>query len=490
VEKGGASRTFEFRKVHQYPDNEKTRSAGLRLATVIPMNTRIQKTFEALFALEDVREIFRQSLPTGLDHEEEARLREKVADLRMIIADLEAGTGTPKVTRIANTLDLRAREEQFINIHPIQAAGRLTPEARKAIISYGDGYSTCDFCRKPFRLDKITKPGIAEFHGELARFLNMDQARVVPGARRGFQAVASSLVGRGDSVIVSALAHYTEFLAVEEAGGIVKEVPLNAKNVVTADATAQKIEEVKRETGKLPALVMIDHFDYQFANEHEIVGIGKVVHQYDVPFLYNGAYAVGVMPVDGKKIGADFVVGSGHKSMASVAPSGVLATTEEFAPRVLRTTSMVGDLTGRRFGIKEVKMLGCTLMGGTLLSMMASFPAVKERTLHWDEQVRRSNYFIDKLLKISGSRVLSEYPRRHTLTKVDTTGSFDTVARAHRRRGFYFSDELSSRGIVGEFAGATRTWKLNTYGLNEKQIRYLADAFTGIAEKYGLGIAK
>jgi Sep-tRNA:Cys-tRNA synthetase len=151
---------------------------------------------------------------------------------------------------------------------------------------------------------------------------------------------------------------------------------------------------------------------------------------------------------------------------------------------------MVGDLTKRKFGIKEVEMLGCTLMGGTLLSMMASFPAVKARTLKWEEEVKKSNFFIDRLLRIHGSRVLSEYPRKHTLTKVDTTGSFDTVAQTHKRRGFYFSDELSSRGIVGEFACATRTWKLNTYGLNEKQIHYLADTFTEIAEKYEIPVAK
>ena len=452
------------------------------------MSIRIQKTFEALFALEEIRGIFRSSLPTGLTVEEEAALARQIEALKSIVADLEAGTGVPKVTKIAGTLDIRTREEEGINIHPIQAAGRLTTEARKAIIAYGDGYSSCDFCRKPFRLDKITRPGIAEFHADLAKWLNMDHARVIPGARRGFQAVTNTLVEKGDTVIVSALAHYTEFLAVENAGGIVKEVPLNAGNIVTADATAQKIEEVKRETGKLPALVMIDHYDYQFANEHEIGGIGKVAHQYDIPFLYNGAYTVGIQPVDGKKFGADFVVGSGHKSMASVAPSGVLATTEEWAPKALRTTSMVGDLTKRKFGIKEVELLGCTLMGGTLLSMIASFPTVKERTLHWDEEVKKSNFFIDNLLRITGSRVLSEYPRKHTLTKVDTTGSFDTVAKTHKRRGFFFSDELSSKGIVGEFAGATRTWKLNTYGLTWEQVKYLSDVFTGIAEKHELPV--
>jgi Sep-tRNA:Cys-tRNA synthetase len=316
----------------------------------------------------------------------------------------------------------------------------------------------------------------------------MDVARVVPGARRGFQAVASTIVNKNDSVIVSALAHYTEFLAVEAAGGIVKEIPVNEHNIVTADLTAEKIEAVKRETGKLPVLVIIDHFDYQYANEHDVKDIAKVAHQYDIPFLYNGAYTVGIMPVDGKDIGADFVVGSGHKSMASPAPSGVLATTNEWAPKIFRTTQMVGDVTKRKFGIKEVEMLGCTLMGSTLIGMMASFPTVKNRVHNWEEEVKKSNYLIDGLLTVEGGKVLSEYPRKHTLSKVDTSRNFDIIAQGHKRRGFFLSDELSSKGIVGEFAGATRVWKLNTYGLSWEKVRYVVDTFQDIAEKYKLQV--
>lgn len=328
------------------------------------MSIRVQKLFEAIFTLEDMREIYRGSIPTGLNKVEETAFDEKIAELKAIISDLEGDTGTARITKIADSIPIRSREEDFINIQPIQAAGRLNPEARKAIAAYGDGYSTCDACRKPFRLDKITKPGIAEFHADLAEFVHMDVARVVPGARRGFQAVTQSLVEKGDSVIVSALAHYTEFLAVEGAGGIVKEVPLNEKNLITPEATATKIEEVLEETGKTPALVMMDHVDYQNANVHDISGIAKIAHQYDIPILCNGAYTVGIMPVDGKALGVDFVVGSGHKSMASVAPSGLLAMTNEWAGKVLNTTAMIGDLTKRKFGIKEVQMLGCTLMGG------------------------------------------------------------------------------------------------------------------------------
>jgi len=391
--------------------------------------------------------------------------------------------------KIMDDIEVRAREELFININPIQPGGRLTPEAMKAIIAYGDGYSTCDWCKKPFRLDKIQRPPIDEFHSELAKFLGMDQVRVVPGARRGFQAVVNSLVEKRDYVIVSSLAHYTEFLAVEATGGVVKEVRLNKNNIVTAENTAQKIEEVKKEIGTLPKLIMIDHFDYMLGNEHDVHEIAKVAKGYNIPFLYNGAYSIGVMPVDGKEIGADFLVGSGHKSFASPAPSGILATTEEWADKVFRTTQMVGDLTRRRFGIKEVEMLGCTLMGANLIAMMASFPAVRERVKGWEEEVKKINYFAQEFLKIEGNKILSEMPRKHTLTKVDTTESFDKIARTHKRRGFFFSDELKKKRIVGEFAGATRAWKLNTYGLTWDQVKYLAQAIQDIARKHGINLS-
>ena len=451
------------------------------------MDKRVPKVFEALFAFEDLREIFRKSLPTGLDEEEEKELLEGLKRVDGILSEIKEGNGNLS-KYVTDSIELRTREENYINIHPIQPAGRLTKEARKALISYGDGYSTCDYCIKPFRPDKIKRPQIDEFHVELAEFLNMDVARVVSGARRGFQAVTSTLLEKGDIVILSSLAHYTEFLAVEAAGGIVKEVPLNGENIVTKDATEIKIENVKRETKKLPKLIMMDHFDYTYANEHDVYGIAKVAKEYDIPFLYNGAYTVGVMPVDGKKIGADFVVGSGHKSMASVAPSGVLATTKKWQPKVFATTKMIGDVTGRKFGIKEIEMMGCTLMGGTLLTMMASFPKVKERVKNWDEEVEKSNYFINDFLKVNGSKVSSEYPRKHTLSKVDTIESFDKVAKTHKRRGYFFSDELKKRGIIGEFAGSTRTWKLNTYGLTWKQIKYLSNVFKEIAEKFDLKV--
>jgi Sep-tRNA:Cys-tRNA synthetase len=390
--------------------------------------------------------------------------------------------------RCANGIEARQVNELFINIDPIQAGGRLTADAMKAVIAYGDGYSVCDNCRKPNRLDYINKPPIAEFHKDLASWLNMDTVRTVPGARRGFQAVSHTYVSKGDPVLLTSLSHYTEFLAVEEAGGVPREIIADVDHLVTADAAAMKIEEVKREFGRVPVLAFIDHVDYQYGNLHDVKAIARVTRQYDIPVLYNGAYTVGILPVDGKDLGVDFLVGSGHKSMAAPAPSGILATTTEHAAEVFRTTTIVGDVTNRKFGIKEPEMMGCTLMGATLVGLMASFPHVKERVKQFDRELENNRIVMDALLSVEGTKILSEYPRRHTLTRVDTLGSFDKVAESHKKRGFYLSSSLEEKGITGVIPGATKIWKFNTYGMTKKQAIHLADAFVAVARENGLPV--
>jgi Sep-tRNA:Cys-tRNA synthetase len=384
-------------------------------------------------------------------------------------------------------IDVREKEEEYINIQPIQAGGRLPADAMKALLAYGDGYSVCDLCLKPFRLDFIKKPNIADFYSELAEWLNVDSARVMPGARRAFQAVALSLLEKGDTALISSLGHYTLGLSIECAHAEWREVPADENNIIRPEALEEKIKTVKKNTGVKPKLIAMEHFDYQYANEHPIKELIRVAHEHEIPFLYNGAYTIGVMPVDAKKLGADFVVGSGHKSMASPAPTGVLGVNNDFSEKVFTTTDATGDITGRKFGIKEVQLLGCTVMGAPLIAMMAAFPHVKERVKHWDDEVKNSRYFINELKKIEGTEVIGEEPRKHTLTKIRTSG-FNKVAETHKKKGFFLTKELSKRKITGPFPGATRDWKLNVYGLTQKQLVYTAESFKEIASENGLHV--
>ncbi len=400
-------------------------------------------------------------------------------------------TKIPK-ERLGKYLNLQRefKEERYINLHPIQRGGVLTDAARKALLEFGDGYSTCDWCPpKAARLDAIERPPIAQFMQDLAEFLSMDVARVVTRCREA-QFIAFATLGEpGDYVVVDGLAHYSTYIAAELARLKVKEVPHSGhpEFKLDLDAYADKIEEVKRETGKLPAAVLLTHVDYLYGNLNDAAVVGKICKKYEIPFILNAAYTGGVMPIDGKKLDVDILVSSGHKSWAASAPTGILALKEELVDRVLARSKMVGDWSERKFGLKEYALLGCTVMGGPLISLMASFPHVVDRVEHWGEEVEKARYLIEQLERIEGTRQLGVKPKQHTLTHMESEGLYK-ASQAHKRRGFFLYDELKRRNIVGIQPGLTKHFKLNTYGLTKAKVEHVAKAFLEIAKDQGLTI--
>ncbi len=68
------------------------------------------------------------------------------------------------------------------------------------------------------RLDEISKPDISSFIDDLAKFMNIDHARTVHGAREGKFAVMHSLCKPGDTIVIDGNAHYTTHVAAERAG--------------------------------------------------------------------------------------------------------------------------------------------------------------------------------------------------------------------------------------------------------------------------------
>jgi Sep-tRNA:Cys-tRNA synthetase len=381
-------------------------------------------------------------------------------------------------------------QPNYINLHPIQRGGILTEAARNALPEWGDGYSTCDWCPpKTARLDMIHDPPISEFLEDLAQFLNMEVARVVTRCREAKFITFYSLAKPGDYVVVDSLAHYTTYIAAEAAGLKVKEVPHNGypEYRINPDDYALKIEEVKKETGKPPAMVFLTHVDYLFGNMNEPSRVAKIAHDQGIPFMLNCAYTAGIMPTDGKALGADVIVSSGHKSWAAAAPTGILAVTKELSEKILTRSKIIGDVSKRKFGQKELMLLGCTVMGVPLITLMASFPEVVERTKHWDEEVEKARWFVNELERIEGTKQIGIRPKEHTLMHIETPAFFK-VSETHKRGGFFLYDELKSRNIVGIQAGLSKHFKVNTFGLTWDQIKYVAGSFQEIAKKYGVEV--
>lgn len=372
-------------------------------------------------------------------------------------------------------LEIRDRDEYYINLNPLQTGGKSTPAAQKAVISYVDGYSVCDWCKGALHL--MARPPIADFLREVSEFIGMDETLLTNGCRESKFAIMHAIAKPGDAIVLDGNAHYTSFVAAERAGLKIYKVE-NTEHPefkILPEKYAEIIEKVKAETKKLPALTLLTHIDGHYGNLVDSKKVSKISHDYKIPFLLNVAYSSGRMPIDGKKLGADFLAASGHKSWAAGGGSiGLLAVTEEWKNKIFEMSKL--------YKVKPLEILGCSSRGASSLALMASFPYVKERVKKWDKEVENARWVMKELGKI-GVNQLGETPHNHDLNFVESEILFK-ISQKHKKKRFFLYEELKSRGIVGIKAGLTKHFKMSTYGYSKEQIEHIAWAFKDIVEKF------
>jgi len=357
----------------------------------------------------------------------------------------------------------------LINLMPLQTGGILTDAAREALVEFGDGYSVCDFCLG--NLCNITNPPIKKFvHELLPQFLGCEVATITHGAREAKFMVMHSLAKPGDSIIVDGNRHYTTIVAAERAGLNVIEVPHSGYPEFRIDVN-DYIPVIKKHN---PKLILLTYPDGNYGNLPDARKLGEIAQEYDIPYILNGAYAVGRMPVKLSDVGADFIIGSGHKSMASAGPCGVLGMKKRREEIALRKS--------KAYSNKEVELLGCTVRGAPLVTLMASFPYVKERVNHWDEQVLKAQWFSAELEKL-GFKQLGEKPHGHDLLHFEAPMLYD-ISKRVRERGYFLYKELKERGIWGLQPGLTKAFKLSSFAADKEQLALVIDSFKAILDKY------
>jgi Sep-tRNA:Cys-tRNA synthetase len=365
-------------------------------------------------------------------------------------------------------------ERENLNLNPLQRGGILPKAARQALYDFGDGYSVCDYCAG--RLDEISKPSIGGFLEDLSKFLNVDDVRTTHGARESKFAVMHGICEPGDIIIVDSNAHYTTHLAAERAGLEIIEVPNSGgpEFRIDMDQYEETLKKAIDEYGEIK-LAVLTHVDGDYGNLTDANAFGKICSKLGVPSLLNCAYSMGRLPIDANGWNLDFIVGSGHKSMAASGPIGVLGMKHEWAEIMLKRS--------RRHAKKELEMLGCTSRGAPIATLMASFPYVIERVSKWDEEVKLSRYFVSKLEEIDGINQLGIKPTNHDLVRFDTP-IFHEISKIHPRKGFFLYEELKARKIVGIKRGQTEWFKCSTYGMTKTQRAYIADSFKEIVENF------
>ena len=401
-----------------------------------------------------------------------------------------------KVKGIQRYDQLRNDYKDFTIIQAIMTGGVVPQEVQKRLFEEGwtrTGYTLCFDCMKG-RSDLISKPPVGAFLEDVATFLGGEQAQHTFGCRVAQFAVMKTVSefvkdegskDFGPIVLADPLCHYTTALAAEVAGLRLLE-PSNSgypEYRVEAEGYRNKIEEIKKETGKLPGLIMVTHVDPYHGNLNPAEKVGEIVEEYNVPYMVNAAYTAGIMPVDVKDLKADFLTVSAHKSMASLGPLGFLVTRGEWAEKAFRNSKIVAEGTGRKWSNKIVNIFGCSIGGVPLISAMYSFPHVARRVEKWEEELKKTQWFIQEMTKVDGVKLLGEQPHRHHLLHFETP-IFWEISQHHKRKGFFLADEMIERGIVGLQRGLTKNIKLSLYGLGWDEVKKVRDAFYEIALKY------
>ena len=276
--------------------------------------------------------------------------------------------------------------------------------------------------------------------------------------------------------MVDGNAHYTTHLAAERCGLRMVEVPSNdyPEYRIKPESYKQVLDD-QYDRGEDISLILLTHVDGDYGNLTDARSIGKIAHDYGIPMLLNCAYSMGRLPINAKELNADFVVGSGHKSMAASGPIGVLGLKDEWAEAVLKRSA--------KHAVKEIEMLGCTSRGAPVATLMASLPHVMERVKKWDQEVQKTRNFVGKLEKLGSVKQIGIKPTEHDLVRFETP-IFDKIAQNHPRRGFFLYEELKKRRIIGIKRGQTRWFKCSVYGFTQEQVDYIANAFAEIVSAY------
>ncbi|MEM2955316.1 MAG: O-phospho-L-seryl-tRNA:Cys-tRNA synthase [Nitrososphaerales archaeon] len=394
--------------------------------------------------------------------------------------------------RITKFRSINNPYKQDVIIHPIMRGGIIPDEVQKMIIDEGwmkVGYAVCYDCIEG-RSGLVSKPPINEFLSTVAEFFDGDMAEHTFGSRAAQFSVMKTIADNisedfAKIVLTDPLCHYTTAIAAEMNN--LKIVEAQHSNYpdykVNAEDFVDRIESIKKETGKLPGLIAVTHVEPYYGNLNPVKEIGKIAKDYGIPYMVNAAYTAGIFPVSMKELKADFLTVSAHKSMASIGPLGFLVTNYEWSDKAFKKSTIKPDWTGRTFSKKIVNIFGCSIGGLPLISAMYSFPHVAERVKKWEEELDKARWFISEMEKIDGIRLVGERPHNHHLMHFETP-IFWEISKHHKRKGFFLAEEMIKRGIVGLHRGLSKHMKISSYGLSWEEVKRVRDAFYDLTQKY------
>ena len=136
---------------------------------------------------------------------------------------------------------------------------------------------------------------------------------------------------QGDHVVMSALEHNAVARPIE-ALKATRDIKVT---IIPCDSIGQidlcTLEAVLKEN---PTLVIVNHASNVSGDIQDLLSIGRLTHQYGVPFVVDAAQSAGVIPVDMQNMHIDVLAFTGHKALCGPQGIGGILMSPEIATRV------------------------------------------------------------------------------------------------------------------------------------------------------------
>src|SRR3989338_7221198 len=162
-----------------------------------------------------------------------------------------------------------------------------------------------------------------EAHEKIASFINADSYQNIVLTKNTTESInlaAYSLTAalkKDDEIVISQMEHHSNFVPWQQ---LAKQRGLKLKFIKINEEGSLDEESIKENITKKTKIVSLTHVSNVLGTINPIEEIAKIAHENSALIVVDGAQAVPHMPVDVKRLDADFYAFSGHKMLG---PTGI-----------------------------------------------------------------------------------------------------------------------------------------------------------------------
>lgn len=303
--------------------------------------------------------------------------------------------------------------------------------------------------------------------------------------------VLKGILKPGDHVVYSSYEHNSVYRPATELSKI--GVTSTVAKVYPYD-NEQTLDSFRNAINEKTKLVVCIHASNVWGVVLPVERISALCHQYGIPVLVDAAQSAGVLPIDMKDAGFDFLCMSGHKGLYGPMGTGIMITDKyDSLQTIIEGGTGSDSLTGFQPSFMPDKFESGTLNVPGICGLKAGLGFVKRTGTKaiWQKEISLISRLYDRLANIEGVQLYTKSPNQWKTAPVlsfNVKGHDSELVAAHLDKNYNIAVRagLHCSPLAHESIGTinTGTVRVSTSVFNnQRQIDMLAMAIQKISKK-------